>query len=305
MKTECKPLTCTQAQDLMFDYLDGQLSAIDERRLLAHIEVCGECKAELDERRKMLELISSVELEVPASLHSDVMRKIEDIPQDAKILTPKKRIIPWGTIAAACAVVMIMIAGRGTAGMTGMPDIAAERTMDQAAIHTPAAEGAGGVYGDATPSDVVMYSAKAIDDDEGVVMETTAGLTMLSPTTSTASKKEAAAEFKAADSVSVLDHLLAEVTEDHSERAILILRERDFAGLEPDSDAESFKRAGMSVSRYTIVTDESSDAMNTFTGYVKLFEQQKIQYRALVPADSEFDACEIWLVTGMTPEAHP
>ena len=129
MRTDKKPLSCEEARDLMFDYLDNNLTPSRTERLLAHLAACADCRAELDERREMLALIADVAEEPPAALHDNIMRAIADIPQDApgsgaKILTDqKRRFIPWGTVAAACAAVMILVAGRGMLPGTGAGDI--------------------------------------------------------------------------------------------------------------------------------------------------------------------------------------
>lgn len=113
MKNDLNRISCETACGMMFDYIDGELNAVDLRLLEAHFDACEECRRELDERREMLSLVKEARFAVPSSLRGGVMEKIKNIPQEAKILAPKRRVFPWsGTVAAACAVIMVLVAGR-------------------------------------------------------------------------------------------------------------------------------------------------------------------------------------------------
>jgi len=291
MRTDKKPLSCEEARDLMFDYLDNHLSPSQTERLLAHLSACADCRAELDERKSMLALIADVAVEPPAALHYNIMRAIADIPQDApesgaKILTDKKRrFIPWGTVAAACAAVMILIAGRGTLPGAGAGDLVAP-AADRLALEE-AAEVGGADDADAYRTKAYTYSDNSANG-EVVIVETTAGVAMFSPGPKTPDEKSAPVEKKSAQSAA-LDALIAEAS---AEDAVLALCESGFEGLTPVSDADSISVGGFDVTRYLV----TENAVETFGGYVNLFEKEKIDYRANIPEGSDFDAFQIWIL---------
>ncbi|MBE6611170.1 MAG: hypothetical protein E7632_01650 [Ruminococcaceae bacterium] len=293
MNSDKKPLSCDAARELMFDYIDGQLSESEKSRLEAHLSDCDGCRNELEKCRRMLALLHETELDAPIGLGERVMAAIENIPQDesestAKILTPKKKFfVPWGTVAAACAVVMILIAGRGTIGV-GRSDsgMVAEAEVERLELNAPADVPA--YDGDAS----VMYTLQdAVTDayDDSVVIETTAGVSMLSPSVTTSAP---ANEPKNELTISPLDNLIPEASADAGDSAVLILFESDFAGLWPDSYLDSFTLNNYEIIRYFI----RENAEDTFGTYVNLFEENSIDYRAIIPAGAEFDECEIWLV---------
>ena len=291
MRTDKKPLTCEEARDLMFDYLDKALAPSQTERLLAHLTACAECRAELDERRAMLDLIGSIGEEPPVCLRENVMRAIADMPQDAaepapaaKILTSKKhRFIPWGTIAAACAVVMIFVAGRG-----GLPAASGAGDLVAPAADRLALEAAAETADD--DAIAATYSAKYVysDDDEVVIYETTAGVAMFSPGPSDGGSKNAAAEKKQA--ATALDRLMA--ANPDADAAVLALFASGFEGLAPVTEAETVSIGGFEVTRYLV----TENAAETFGGYVNLFEKEKIDYRVNIPEGSEFDAFQFWLL---------
>lgn len=288
MRTDKKPLSCEEARDLMFDYLDNNLTPSRTERLLAHLAACADCRAELDERREMLALIADVAEEPPAALHDSIMRAIADIPQDApgsgaKILTDKKRrFIPWGTIAAACAAVMILVAGRGMLPGTGAGDI-----VSPAADRLALAEAA-----DATDTDAALYQAKLGDmsgEEDVVIVETTAGVSVLSPGPAPSDTKNTPATKQKAD-VAALDALIA--ANPDTDAAVLALYASAFDGLAPVTEAEQLTVGGFDVTCYRV----TENAAETFGGYVNLFEKEKIDYRVNIPEGSEFDAFQIWLL---------
>ncbi|MBQ2707368.1 MAG: zf-HC2 domain-containing protein [Clostridia bacterium] len=288
MRTDKKPLSCEEARDLMFDYLDNNLTPSRTERLLAHLAACADCRAELDERREMLALIADVAEDPPAALHDSIMRAIADIPQDApgfgaKILTDKKRrFIPWGTIAAACAAVMILVAGRGMLPGTGAGDI-----VSPAADRLALAEAA-----DATDTDAALYQAKLGDlsgEEDVVIVETTAGVSVLSPGPAPSDTKNTPVTKQKADAAA-LDALID--ANPDTDAAVLALYASAFDGLAPVTEAEQLTVGGFDVTCYRV----TENAAETFGGYVNLFEKEKIDYRVNIPEGSEFDEFQIWLL---------
>ncbi len=114
MILEPKTINCETACDMMFDYIDGTLSEADISLLQRHLDECEACRKELAERREMLALVKLSRYNPPSELKASVMEKIEKTPQKSNIFAAKRRILPWaGTVAAACAAVVILVAGRG------------------------------------------------------------------------------------------------------------------------------------------------------------------------------------------------
>ncbi len=291
MKTQRIQMTCENAQSLMFEYLDNALSEFQKKLFLNHIEGCAICQTELEKCKQMLSLIQSVDMEVPPTLHENVMKQIEDIPQDAKILGNKKRFIPWGTIAAACAVVMIMIAGRVGVGIEqNDADIVAERSLDRLEFFAPAEAVGENVYAVKDPLSAENHQ-EALEEDEHVIVETTTAVTMFS---AAVKDNEGIYSPNSTDSVkiSALDNFLLWVLTEKQDEAILLLYADDMKGITPESESESFEHNGFKVTRYTI----DSAAEDTFAGYIKLFEEKKIDYRTVIPTGAEFERCEIWLL---------
>lgn len=108
-------MSCADVQGLIFDYLDGELDRSTAGRMSAHFEVCDECRAELDECRRMLEAIGRLERPVPFELHSRVMAEVAKTPQDTSRLgrffaehrTAFKRIGASIAPVAACVALIV------------------------------------------------------------------------------------------------------------------------------------------------------------------------------------------------------
>lgn len=117
-----KTIDCDSARALMFDYIDGVLGEREAVQLQFHIKSCEACRAELEERRAMLESVGKTAYSVPPTLHQSIMDKISDMPQE-KDTKPIFRFKTWmGTITAACAAIMILVVAVGYLGRAGMPD---------------------------------------------------------------------------------------------------------------------------------------------------------------------------------------
>ena len=65
-----KDINCRQAVSLIGDYLEGQLSRRDRRRLEAHLDACDACSAYLEQMRVTIAVTGRVEPEdlSPAAL---------------------------------------------------------------------------------------------------------------------------------------------------------------------------------------------------------------------------------------------
>lgn len=119
MKNKKIGMSCDEARELMFGYIEGELDQREASRLAAHLIDCPECREELESCRKLLDTLAKTEYPVPDRLHSSVMALVGSTPQEKP--SPMKRIFGGtgrlaagiGTIAAACAVITLVIVGRG------------------------------------------------------------------------------------------------------------------------------------------------------------------------------------------------
>lgn len=113
LKNKKRNISCCEARELMFDYLDGELPARKMERISRHLDECAECRREFEERRKLLDTIKHIELDAPSELYPNVMRLVDLTPQDKKSpFLSRRKFIPIGTIAAACAVFAFVFLNR-------------------------------------------------------------------------------------------------------------------------------------------------------------------------------------------------
>ncbi len=69
---------CSEVLHRIYEYLDGEMSADDVRRVATHLAACGPCLAEhdLDAAMKQVVRRSCASEEVPAELRMQVVRRI-------------------------------------------------------------------------------------------------------------------------------------------------------------------------------------------------------------------------------------
>ncbi len=113
-----KPLTCDEVRELLFEYSENSLDEWEAARVKAHLDGCEACRRELESVKALLSTMPLCAAEPPAALFDSVMAKIGDVSQEPKTSRSKKRFIPYGTVAAACAAVMIVVAGQQVIPMT-------------------------------------------------------------------------------------------------------------------------------------------------------------------------------------------
>jgi anti-sigma factor RsiW len=70
------PIACQQVVELISDYLEGELSTADRRRLERHLAGCPHCSAYLAQMRETLRLAGRL---VPADLSPEIQREFSDI----------------------------------------------------------------------------------------------------------------------------------------------------------------------------------------------------------------------------------
>ena len=145
---------------------------------------------------------------------------------------------------------------------------------------------------DATDTDAALYQAKLGDmsgEEDVVIVETTAGVSVLSPGPAPSETKNTPITKQKADAAA-LDALID--ANPDTDAAVLALYASAFDGLAPVTEAEQLTVGGFDVTCYRV----TENAAETFGGYVNLFEKEKIDYRVNIPEGSEFDEFQIWLL---------
>ncbi len=283
-----KAIDCDAARSMMFDYVDGALCEADVLRLEAHISDCDACKRELADCRQMLGTVKNSAYSVPSGLCDSVMNKIADMPQENGGLTKSLRFKPWmGALTAVCAALMILVVGRGyiDAGIN-KADMAEDQAGEYARIDANLFDSPN------VPSEAEPSGGTHSDEQHGgetTVTVTTGSFAGFAPNIKKENAENDRYIAEACDS-SLLDSILGEITD--SEIAVLVCRKSDFEGIIPDAKAITVTLEEMEYERYVI----DSNAMVTFTGYLELLEKLSKDYRAAVPADAQFDVCEIYLL---------
>lgn len=52
LKNKKRNISCCEARELMFDYLDGELPARKMEQISRHLDECAECRREFEEPEK-------------------------------------------------------------------------------------------------------------------------------------------------------------------------------------------------------------------------------------------------------------
>jgi len=122
---------CNDVEHLLSGYLDGELSELDRERVKAHLELCADCRVELDGLGRAARMIASGVPElVPSRPWADVVggAKVRPAPAPAPARANGKaarggrrsagRTVPWpfaaAAAAAAVAVVAVYLGGSGS-----------------------------------------------------------------------------------------------------------------------------------------------------------------------------------------------
>jgi len=120
------PLTCEQVREALPEVLDN--GALPPGGLVAHVEYCLACQADLARYRKLLRLLAQLrpgeEVVVPAGIVADVLSAIESAASRSAVrsLLTGRRLAYAGAIAAAGAAgtgLVLLTLGRSRAGVAG------------------------------------------------------------------------------------------------------------------------------------------------------------------------------------------
>jgi predicted anti-sigma-YlaC factor YlaD len=93
---------CSKYEEMMFDFIDGELTAEQADEFNKHITGCESCRAELERRKKTVKLISESAYEPKSSLTAAVTGSITQLKKNRKRFG-------WSSTIAACVVAVVIL----------------------------------------------------------------------------------------------------------------------------------------------------------------------------------------------------
>lgn len=144
---------CEKIRELLFDYAAGGADG-DFAGLEAHLSVCGSCRRELEECKRIIASVKESAPTPPADMKQNVMLAVS---ADAK-LRRRRRLIGRATAVAA---VFVVCAGIGIAALSSgafnmVLDMEASGDAD-----APMAEDINGMYGSDASEDKLMHDGES------------------------------------------------------------------------------------------------------------------------------------------------
>ena len=109
--------TCNLMEELMFDYIDGEISEADKKQFDAHVLLCENCRKEFQARKNTVSAIADARYNLESSLAAALMPQI-------KIIQRQNFMKVFGTVVAAAAVFAVVILAYFNPFVTKMNDIA-------------------------------------------------------------------------------------------------------------------------------------------------------------------------------------
>lgn len=101
MENQKIKINCARAEELMGEYIDGDLSHENKADLEAHISSCEHCKSDFEKLEKTVSLLRGAAQEPPAELYGSVMEKIK--------AEKKSRTALWRKIGTAVAAAFVLV----------------------------------------------------------------------------------------------------------------------------------------------------------------------------------------------------
>lgn len=177
--------SCIRYQEMISQYIDGELSPEDEKELTEHLSHCDGCRSLLEIYRSCRDAYSGRDEEPPQELLKGVMSRIsgtKTTPAANKRTTESRRtvrgaIITFAALAACAAIVIfsfpgIFQSGSKTADTSGndtaMPPSVAESSAADEAPSENAVEDSGGTYEDSDAAQKNSGEAEDSADDSEI-----------------------------------------------------------------------------------------------------------------------------------------
>ncbi len=139
-------MTCEDALALLSGHLDGENTQEEEQALLAHLEVCDECRALLAAFEEADAGVLALEAEPPQGLREQILETV----RRERPVRSRRRMAPWAVPVVSAAAVVAILLGTGTLSQPQFQFAAdssanttasfarAETTMDTASAFTAA-----------------------------------------------------------------------------------------------------------------------------------------------------------------------
>lgn len=163
---------CETYMDWVSAHLDGALSGEERRELLAHLDVCPDCRAYFQDQTAIREALSQLEIPAPEGFTARVMEQVrsEAAPEKKVVLFPGWR--RWAALAACCAVVCLGVWGSGAlapkkadAGIALLQDAPAEALEEERkAEDSPAAAARAAEPAPAAGAPAIQQDSAPVED---------------------------------------------------------------------------------------------------------------------------------------------
>ena len=75
-------MSCREFQEIMYAFIEGNLSEARKRQIESHLKTCASCRHDLAEKKALLSMETQLgEIEPPAYLVSRIMARVRNVPQ--------------------------------------------------------------------------------------------------------------------------------------------------------------------------------------------------------------------------------
>lgn len=262
-------MNCEAVKELLWAYLEKELTAEEAEKIEKHLENCEDCRKELNFQQEMMETLAGLpDEELPEGYHAELMQKLQaEVAPNVVSFPVKKKKQPmykqWGMIAAA---VLVVVATGGMNGMLGMRESQNAAVAEMKAVDT--AETADYAMDDLAVAEEVgsaeTQPKAVVDYDYQKMNEPAAGLEMAATTT----QDESIAAYD-------MDTAVEAVSEEEDMMKFSVAR---------SARAEANEKADLLVNDTTTALAELQKAIAEAGGYEEPAEEGSIF--AVIPAEN-------------------
>jgi|GEM_PF-2865523 len=182
-------MTCNEFMELIEPYMENRLTSVEREAFEAHMESCEACRIAFQNTVIVIEELHEIETELPASFHSDLMGKINEL-EDEKEGSPlttietnrprRKKVKPqWLAFGSAAAIFLIFLVSGGMdisprelqeAAMEPEMTTAEAESLDRSGTREFAADSVTQEEAPALAKNAEMYAATAEEPEAAVMM---------------------------------------------------------------------------------------------------------------------------------------
>ena len=116
-------MNCEAVRELLWAYLEKEITAEEAVKIEEHLENCAECREELKLQKEMKEMLAGLpDEELPDGYHAELMQKLqaEAAPNVVPFPVKKKKQPVWKQWGMVAAAVLVVVAAGGMNGMLEM-----------------------------------------------------------------------------------------------------------------------------------------------------------------------------------------